>query len=101
MFWQFLIDIDVFINAGQCQDPADPLVDPHSQHRASGKPDIFIPAHDHSDTGAVHKTYLRKKGINYSRVTGKSGISVSKTIYHMGEDGKEFKLSEKRREAEN
>jgi len=48
-----------------------------------------------------YKTYLRKKGINYSRVTGKSGISVSKTIYHMGEDGKEFKLSEKRREAEN
>ena len=48
-----------------------------------------------------YKTYLRKKGVNYSRVTGKSGISVSKTIYHMGEDGKEFKLSEKRREAEN
>ena len=58
MFWQFLIDIDVFINTGQCQDPADPLVDPHSQHRTSGKPDIFIPAHDHSDTGAVHKTGL-------------------------------------------
>lgn len=48
-----------------------------------------------------YKTYLRKKGVNYSRVIGKSGISVSKTIYHMGEDGKEFKLSEKRREAEN
>ena len=48
-----------------------------------------------------YKTYLRKKGVNYSRVTGKSGFFVSKTIYHMGEDGKEFKLSEKRREAEN
>ncbi|HAQ28514.1 MAG TPA: hypothetical protein DCQ76_01890, partial [Ruminococcaceae bacterium] len=48
-----------------------------------------------------YKTYLRKKGINYSRVTGKTGISVNKTIYHMGEDGKEFKLSEKRKAAEN
>ena len=42
-----------------------------------------------------YKTYLRKKGINYSRVTGKSGISVSKTIYHMGEDGKGIQAQRK------
>lgn len=40
------------------------------------------------------KTYMDKKGINYSRVVGRKRGTKDKSIYHKGADGKEFKLSE-------
>lgn len=46
------------------------------------------------------KTYMRKKNINYSRVTGKTFGKKDVSIYHLGVDGKEYKLSEKRKSLE-
>lgn len=48
-----------------------------------------------------YKTYLNKKGINYSRVVGKNRKTKQKCIYHLGVDGKEYKLNEILKQNEN
>lgn len=47
-----------------------------------------------------YKTYMQKKGINYSRVEKRTLGVKSLPIYHLGKDGQEYKKSEARKAKE-
>ena len=47
-----------------------------------------------------YKTYMQKKGINYSRVEKRVWGVKSLSIYHLGKDGAEYKKSEARKAIE-
>lgn len=49
---------------------------------------------------AWYKTYMQKKGINYSRVEKRVWGVKSLSIYHLGKDGAEYKKSEARKSIE-